>query len=256
MDTLVTPERNPMVRLIRRRTIGTTILFLTLSTVVAAQPGPPRRDDRPDARRERPFLPGEERDRRPPPGDERGGPPGPFRPRPRPWPEIPVAEQQDIERFIEEYFPRVFVELSRLKEQNDRRYNFRMSRMAQQMKGIMETMKVDPPRAATMIRERQVEMDIFLTALQYRQATDEATKQRLKTKLAELAGQAFDFRHQRRKEEIRDLEARLDLLKTRLGDAQGMRAELIQRHVEDILTRPPPPMDEEDRPPPRPEERP
>jgi hypothetical protein len=29
-----------------------------------------------------------------------------------------------------------------------------------------------------------------------------------------------------------------------------MRAELIQRHVEDLITRPPPPMDDEDRPPP------
>jgi len=259
MVILVTQTRDPLVRLTRRRESCAAVLILTLSTVVAAQPGPPpRRDDHPgpDARRERPFPSDDHRNRRPPPGDEREAPPGSFRPRPRPWLEIPEAERQDIERFIEEHFPRVFVELSRLKEQNDRRYNFRMSRMAQQMKGIMETMKVDPPRAATMIRERQVEMDIFVTALQYRAAGDDATKQLLKSKLTELAGQAFDLRHQRREEEIRDLETRLDMLKTRLGDGQGMRAEHIQRHVEDILARPPPPMDEENRPPPHPDEEP
>lgn len=159
-------------------------------------------------------------------------------------------DQQEVERFIEEHFPRLFVELSRLKEQNERRYNFRMTRMAPQMKRIMETMKVDPQRAATMIRERQVEMDIFMTVMQYRAATDDATKQRLKSRLTELAGQAFDFRHQRREDEIRDLEARLELLKSRVGEAQGMRAELIQRHVQDLITRPPPPMDDDDRPPP------
>lgn len=261
MDARMTPIRVPIVGLIRRHIVGPAILFLTLSNLATAQPDPPsRRDDRPgpDARREHPFPPGDERDRRPPPpfGGERDGPPDAFRPRPLPWPEWPEAERQDVERFVEENFPRVFVELSALKEQNDRRYNFRMSRMAPQMKRIMETMKVDPPRAATMIRERQVEMDIYLAAHEYRSAEDESAKQRLKAKLTELAGQAFDFRHQRREEEIRDLESRLELLKSRLSETQAMRAELIRRHVEDILSRPPPPMDEGDRPPPRPEDEP
>lgn len=188
-----------------------------------------------------------------PPGNDRGPLGAPRRPRPGPmggrpplWSDLPEAERRQIENFIEENFPRMFVELHRLKEQNQRRFTFRMSRIAPQMRRIMETMKVDPQRGALMIRERQVEMEILQTVLRYRQATEEIAKRRLRTRLEELAGQIFDLRHDRRADEVRELETRLDLLKNRLSESQSMRSELIQRHVEQILNRPAPPFSEEE----------
>lgn len=260
MKALVKNNRESKTGSARARAAWVSVFALALSTVAAAQPERSgRRDDRsgPGARRERLHPPDEDRDG-PPLPDKLDGRPGPFRGRPKPWSEWPAAERRQIEKFIEDNFPRIYVELHQLKEQNERRFDFRMTRMAPQMKRIMETLKVDPPRGTMMIRERQVEMDIFQTMLQYRQATDGATKDRLKSKLTELATQAFDFRHQRRQDEIRDLETRLDLLKSRLTDSQHMRSELIRRHVEEILQRPPPPLaaEEEDRPPPPPEEEP
>lgn len=232
-------------------------VMMSACGLTSAQPTPPaEREGRPGpgARRERPLPPEGERDL-PARLEDREGPPGgagPFRGRPRPWLEYPEVEQRQIEKFIEENFPRIYVELRHLKDQNVRRYNFRMTRMAMQMKRIMETIKVDPQRGLSMIRERQVEMDIFQAVQAYRQADNDAARLRIKGKLTELAAQAFDFRHERRQEEIQDLEARLDLLKTRLADSEAMKSELIRRHVEDILSRPSPPSNEDEEPPPPP----
>jgi len=229
---------------------------LAMACVAFAQPASP---DRPRRERGGPGMRGG--DRPTPPDDEEGPPgrgphPGPFAGRPPLWTDLPEPQRRQIEKFIEDNFPRMSVELHRLETQNERRFVFRMSRIAGQMRRIMDTLKVDPQRGAQMIRERQIEMEVFQTVLQYREATEESAKQRLQSKIEELAGQMFDLRHERRVGEVRNLETRLELLKTRLDESQRMRTELIARHVEEILSRPAPPTGDEegDAPPPPPDE--
>lgn len=202
----------------------------------------------------------------PPPRDDDGPPdlhrpprPGPPFGKPRLWTDLPEEERRHVEKFIEDHFPRMFLELRRLEEESPRRYIFRMSRMAPQMRRIMDTIKVDPQRGALMVRERQIEMEIVQSAMLFRQSTDERTKSRLRARIEELAAQIFDIRHERRADEVRELETRLDLLRNRLTESQSMRTELIQRQVQQILTRPPPPFaaeEESDPPPPPPGESP
>ncbi len=192
---------------------------------------------------------------RPPgaPGEAPGRIGGPGRPgmagpegRPKLWPQLPQAERRQIEKFIEENFPRLFVELQRLKDTNERRYVRRMTRLAPQMRRIMETLRRDPQLGALMIRERQVEMEIWQTIAAYHQTEDAAAKARLRKQLAELAAKAFDCRHQRRELEVRELEARLSMLQTRLSEADKARDALIERRVIELLERPPPAMIEEE----------
>ncbi len=170
--------------------------------------------------------------------DLRGGPeaaePGE---RPRLWSQWPEAQRRQIEKFIEENFPRMFVELQRIEDEHPLRYVRRMTRIAPQMRRIMETLRTDPQLGALMIRERQIGLDIWQTVARYHQAGDDATKRRLRAELEKLSAKAFDCRHERRELEVRQLEARLSVLKTRLAEADAIRDELIKGRVAELLER-------------------
>jgi len=148
---------------------------------------------------------------------------------------------------MEEHFPRLYVEMQKLKDRDEVRYARRMTRIAPQMRQIMEAMRTDPQRGTLMVRERQIEFEIQQTIARYRSAKDEVGKRRIREQLEGLVGKAFDCRNERRQMEVRELEARLSELQTRLSESEKMRPALIRQRVEDMLEkRAPPPDGEED----------
>ena len=159
---------------------------------------------------------------------------------PRPWSEVPEPERRPIERFIEEHFPRMYVELQRLKDGDEGRYMRRMTHIAPQMRQMMEAMRTDPQRGTLMIRERQLDFEIRQTVAQYHQAEGEAAKQRIRAHLEEVCGKVFDCRSERRQMEVRELEARLTELQTRLSESEKMRPALIRQRASELLERPAP----------------
>jgi len=176
-----------------------------------------------------------------------GGPGGPGGPelqrptaRPRPWGEVPEPERRQIERFIEEHFPRMYVELQGLKDRDEIRYARRMTHIAPQMRQIMEDMRADPQRGALMIRERQLEFEIRQTVAEYRKAADDSARRRIRQHLEELCGKVFDCRSERRQMEVRELEARLSELQSRLSESEKMRPALIRQRASELLERPAP----------------
>ena len=176
-----------------------------------------------------------------------GGPGGPGGPefqrpptRPRPWGEVPEPERRPIERFIEEHFPRMYVELQGLKDRDEIRYVRRMTHIAPQMRQIMEVMRAEPQRGALMIRERQLEFEIRQTVAQCRKAEDDSARRRIRQHLEELCGKVFDCRSERRQMEVRELEARLSELQSRLSKSEKMRPALIRQRASELLERPAP----------------
>lgn len=226
-----------------------SVLVVVLSCPAAyAQPGP-RTRTRPaegvrTAQAEQPTPPGRQSGARLESRTSHGRPSGPEfeRPagRPKPWSDLPEPERRQIERFMEEHFPRMYVELQRLKERDEIRYNRRMTRIAPQMRKIMETMRTDPQRGMLMIRERQLEFEIQQTIARFRSAKDDASKRQIREHLEGLVGKAFDCRNERRQMEVRELEARLSELQTRLSESEKMRPALIRQRVADMLEKPAP----------------
>jgi hypothetical protein len=147
---------------------------------------------------------------------------------------------------MEEHFPRMYVELQRLKDGDETRYVRRMTRIAPQMRQIMEAMRTDPQRGTLMVRERQLEFEIQQTIARFRSAKDDEAKRRIREHLDGLVGKAFDCRNERRQMEVRELEARLSELQTRLSESEKMRPALIRQRVEDMLEKPAPPPDGEE----------
>ena len=233
----------------KRNTVWLGVFVAVLSCAAAyAQPGPPSRSRLPEgvrpARAEEPTPPGRG-------FGPRGGPGGPEfgRPagRPRPWSDLPEPERRQIERFMEEHFPRMYVEMQKLKDRDENRYVRRMTRIAPQMLKIMETMRTDPQRGTIMIRERQLEFEIQQTIARFRSAKDDEAKRRIREHLDGLVGKAFDCRNERRQMEVRELEARLNELQARLAESEKMRPALIRQRVADMLEKPAPkPEAEED----------
>ena len=154
--------------------------------------------------------------------------------------------RRQVERFMEEHFPRLYVEMQRLKDRDEVRYARRMTGIAPQMLNIMEVFRTDPQRGTLMIRARQIEFEIQQTIAQFRSAKVDEAKRRIREHLDELVGKAFDCRNERRQMEVRELEARLNELHTRLSESEKMRPELIRQRVSELLERSAPPPGGED----------
>lgn len=241
-----TKENRLITRWSKSIWLGVFVAML-ICTAAYAQPGPrtrtrPAEGVRP-AQAEQPTPPGRGFGPRGRPGGPEFGRPTD---RPRPWSELSEPEHRQIERFMEEHFPRLYVEMQKLKDRDEVRYARRMTRIAPQMLQIMETMRTDPQRGTLMIRERQLEFEIQKTIARYRSAKDDEAKRRIREQLEGLVGKAFDDRNERRQMEVRELEARLSELQSRLSESQKMRPALIRQRVEDMLEKPAPPPDGEE----------
>ncbi len=216
-------------------------------TATYAQPKAGERSRPPEGRRaaqgDEPRSPRREFGPRNDAGDRRRqGPPG----HPKSWNEIPEPQRRQVERFMEEHFPRLYLEMQQLKDRNEDRYARRMTRIGPEMRKIMETMRADPERGALMIRERQTEFQIVQTVARYRNAKDEDAKNRIREDLEGLVGEAFDRRNERRQMEVRELESRLNELRTRLSESEKTRHGLVRERVEELLERRVPLPDDED----------
>ena len=243
-----TQRRAPM-----RAWVVTLVAFglcaqMALATMAECmQPGPPP-EDRPESRE-----PAEGLEASPPPRDEAPLPenrlpafgPRPGRghrsgPPPGLWRRMSEPERQRVVEFIEEHFPRLYIELERHKERKPQAFARQMKRVVPEMLRLMEMMEVHPERGTLMIQERRVDMEIRRAAQQYRSARKEEKRSRLRDRMRDLCGQAFDCRHRRRELEIRELEGRLEELKQRHDQAAEMRKKLIEQQVKERLDRPAP----------------
>lgn len=154
------------------------------------------------------------------------------------WERMTDEEQAVVKAFIEERFPRMYVELERLEEHSPERYARRMARIAPEMRRLMEILDTDPERGTLMIQERQQDIMLRFLARRYRSANNAEDEAKIRGRARELAEKLFDVRHQRRALEIRELETRLDELRGRHEQAAQMRDQLIERELKDLLDGP------------------
>jgi len=140
---------------------------------------------------------------------------------------------------MEEHFPRMALESDALRERAPRQYNRRMTRIAAEMHRLMDLMDHDPQRGLTMIRERQLAIQIRQSVMDYHRATDAARRDELRTRIKDLAAQEFQVRMERRAGEVRQMETKLGALKTRLSEMEALRDEIVARRVRDMLEKPP-----------------
>ena len=137
--------------------------------------------------------------------------------------------------FIEEHFPKISVELERVKGDNPRQFQRRMNRLAPRIREVMDVMERDPERGALLIKERKLDFEAMQLAATVRRGDGEPDRVRLR--MRDLSCEMFDLRQQRRHLEIRRIEARLDELKTRVAEAEAMRDKLIEKETAERLER-------------------
>ncbi len=192
----------------------------------------------------------------PPPGEGPGpedGPRGQFRRGapdgpgegpggrgPVPWQRLAEPEKARLKRFVEEHFPRLAVEMDKLRQTSPQRFERRMTRIAMEMRRLMEVMERDPGRGTAMIRERQVAFQIHQLAMEYHESKDDAQRENLREKLEEAVTSEFQVRMARRAEEVREMETQLVELKGRLSEMKSLRDDLIDRRVRELLEKPRP----------------
>gem|GEM_PF-5501017 len=160
--------------------------------------------------------------------------------RSRPWQKVPQQRRQEVLHFIEERFPRLWVEMNRLHKDHPDRFRRRMRRIFPDILRMMEVTKRNPQMGTLMIRERQLDMRIRQAAFRFHKAQDTAKQQKLRRQLHQLVGEVFDVQLQRRALEITSLESRLADLKNRLAGQKELRNELIKQREQELLESRPP----------------
>jgi hypothetical protein len=153
------------------------------------------------------------------------------------WKEMSEADRKAATSFMQEHFPRMVVELDRLKESSPEKFERRMERVAPEMHRLMEAKKKDPRRATVLIRERQVGLQLQALAKEYHSAAGDEEKLRIRKTVRELAAQEFDDRLERRKLELHQLETKLAELKDRLSEAESVRDATLDRRTRELLER-------------------
>lgn len=213
--------------------------YLTVAMLGAAafNADPPRRARGPDVDRQpmRDGPPGrfDRRGTDAPPDERDDGPP--FQ-----WRRLPEAERAKLKHFVEEHFPRLALELDKLRERAPQRFERRMMRIGPEMRRLMEMMERDPQRGLMMIRERQVAFQLQQLVMEYHNSSDGSRRAELRDKIEEAVSQEFQVRMERRRAEVRQMETKLAELRGRLAETDSLRDDIISRRVRELLEKPPP----------------
>jgi hypothetical protein len=153
------------------------------------------------------------------------------------WKEMSESDRNSITNFMQEHFPSMIVELDRLKESSPQKFERRMDRVAPETRRLMDVKQKDPKKAAVLIRERQVGLQLQQTARDYHSAANEEDKARFRKTVRELAAQEFDNRLERRKLEVHQLETKLAELKDQIAESETRRDSMLDRRTRELLER-------------------
>lgn len=162
-----------------------------------------------------------------PPRRHRRGDDG-RRPRRR---ELSQSQRKHLQEFTKEHFPRMYSELQRLRERNTKRYKKRIADIAPRILHIMETMGSDPEEGSLMVREHRLGFKIRHLSRQYRRATDEDKRSKLRDEVRKLCAEEFDCRQALRERGIRKMDARIAELRDRHKETAAIRDRLIDGAV-------------------------
>jgi len=138
---------------------------------------------------------------------------------------------------MEEHFPTEFLELQALRERRPLMFRQRMRRLAPEMLHLMELMQTHPERASLEGQEFRLHAQIRRLAMQYGRSSDDVARKKIAEELRERVGEVFDCQAQIRQLQIRELEARLSELRTRVKETRESREQIIDRRVDTILNR-------------------
>jgi len=102
---------------------------------------------------------------------------------------------------------------------------------------LMELMQTHPERASLEAREFRLQAQIRRLAMQYGRSTNDAARKKIAEELRQRVGEVFDCQAEIRRLQIRELEARLSELRTRVKETRENRDQIIDRRVDTILNR-------------------
>lgn len=86
-----------------------------------------------------------------------------------------------------------------------------------------------------LMRERDLEAETLRISQRYHDTADPAERMALRAELRDRLGVMFDLKQRNRREEIRQMEAALDTLVTRLEERAAMRERIVEHRLSELL---------------------
>lgn len=145
-------------------------------------------------------------------------------------------EREEVRAFVAEYYP----EVSESLEANDGedgkgRLDRRHARMLPEILRMHQLSKEDSDMFAIKITEQKSRFELRGLVREYRQATDDETKQQLSSQIKPLVEAAFDAQQARMEQEVTHLEKRLEGLRAHISKRAENRDTEIEQAFSDVL---------------------
>jgi hypothetical protein len=180
--------------------------------------------------------------------DDWGGPWGPppgvapgTGPRPERGPPAEPLQIEEVRAFIREHLPGLGQRLDSAGDADPTRTERMIRRMAPRIEEIMRQRATDPELARLRLQEMRTAMEIVDHSRTLRRlSTDQAAEgevQKARRELRALLGRQFDLRQQLEARRIEKSRGELDEAARHLRERQGTREQVLDEHLERVLSR-------------------
>jgi hypothetical protein len=152
---------------------------------------------------------------------------------------LPEELRDQVDDFIEQYFPEQFQKLYGLDEESQDAFDRRVNRMLPRMMRLMRLEQDDPDTFHLRVQELRISMKIRALARRIADGRGDDGAEELKVKLRKHLEKRFDLRHKIHRIEVQRLERRLATARDRLDRRKAEKEEIIDEELQEILTSPP-----------------
>ena len=156
------------------------------------------------------------------------------------WRRLSDEEREELYAFVEENFPELYQELEEIRQDEVRLFHRRMARLAPKLLELLDLMDADPERGKLAVKEHKLEIELRGLLLQYHKSQDQQHRAELRAQIKPVVVRKLECRRERHEQEIRDLEARIARLRSRLEMSATKQDELVEKLLERLLNTPPP----------------
>lgn len=178
-----------------------------------------------------------DRDEMPGPVDRfrfRQGPGGP------PWQDddgqMTPEQEARLMDFAREHFPQLHQRLLAVRKNDPSLFRQMIRRARGPISEIVRVKERDPEAAAKLIEAHRIEIELTGLRGQYESAVDNRQREQIRSRMRELVAKRNELRLERLKEEVRDLERRLEQAKGEMARREKNKDQIIEQEMKKLLS--------------------
>ncbi len=157
----------------------------------------------------------------------------------------PLSPDQEarLMEFARKNFPQLYQRLVVVRNSNPMMFKQMIKRVRGPITEITRAQERNPEAAEKLIQAHRIEIELIDLRGQYQSARTDEHREQIKSKMRELVTRRSELRLERLKDEVRDLEQRLDQAKKEVVRRETSKDQIVEQELKKLLTGGPRPSD-------------